>query len=160
MEITTWEEFFEGLSQRAKTALRAQGVGSFDSLEAYRFSDLLRLSQLGKTTANEISAKLARIGRSLAAPQGIRPSASEREMADLFGIATDTIKEARKLRAVMESVRLTLPMRDLFAMAALVGLLSNGEFEGGLNKHAEEAYYFADAMMEARGQKKQEVGCA
>ena len=152
MEIVTWEEFFEGLSQRAKTALRAQGVGSFESLEAYRLSDLLRLSQLGKTTANEISVKLARIGRSLAASPERPP------LMDF--VARETAKINGQVHEALQALTFKLPMRDLFAMAALAGSLACPESSGDYSDFAERSYLWADAMMAARDQKKQEAGCA
>ena len=46
--------------------------------------------------------------------------------------------------------RKTPELRDLFAMNALNGILSNGDFRGSKNEYAEQAYGFADAMLEAR----------
>lgn len=41
-------------------------------------------------------------------------------------------------------------LRDLFAMNALQGIISCGDFHGSEDQYAEQAYAFADAMLKAR----------
>jgi hypothetical protein len=50
-------------------------------------------------------------------------------------------------------VMTTMTLRDQFAMAALIAAMNK---VGGLNPaiHAENAYFIADAMLEARKEKK------
>ena len=45
-------------------------------------------------------------------------------------------------------------LRDLFAMNALNGILSQGDYHGSERQYAEQAYNFADAMIAARKIKK------
>jgi hypothetical protein len=48
----------------------------------------------------------------------------------------------------------TLTLRDQFAMAALTGLSANPQYDWNWAKMAEHVYRAADAMLEARKEKK------
>ena len=52
-------------------------------------------------------------------------------------------------------ILLTLTLRDRFAMAALTGFMASGDAATGNDRAiAQLAYRFADAMLEARKEKK------
>jgi hypothetical protein len=53
---------------------------------------------------------------------------------------------------IMETVVEVVTMRDQFAMAALTGLISDSAWR--FHDLAQKAYGFADAMLEARKEKK------
>jgi hypothetical protein len=53
---------------------------------------------------------------------------------------------------IMETVVEIVTMRDQFAMAALTGLIADSAW--GFHDLAQKAYGFADAMLEARKEKK------
>ena len=54
------------------------------------------------------------------------------------------------LRVQIDRFAVALPLRDMFAAAALAGMLANSDFTGGPRFYSQEAYNVADAMMETR----------
>lgn len=144
-----WDEFYGQLSVRAQKALTRRGVNSFRELEKMDEYELGLIPGCGKTTASEIGHCLHADGRLF---DRERPSLDDpklQETAGLFDIATETIREARELRASFERVRLALPIRDMYAAAALMGLLASGS----RNHVVEIASGYANDMMAARSKK-------
>lgn len=154
-EDFTWDRFFASLSPRAQTALRAQDISSFESLCKYRFGDLLALPGVGKTTANELSVKVAKWGMALGKDPVERPSDSADAAMEVLH---DAIEEARRLRETTARISLKLPLRDLFAMHAmearfcLAGECHIADFT--IQRVAEQAYQMADAMLAARSSRE------
>lgn len=64
---------------------------------------------------------------------------------------TDTEYLQAQIRSLETEVRaLRETLHDRFAMAALTGLLANGEDEYTIPEAADDAWRFADAMLESR----------
>ena len=70
---------------------------------------------------------------------------------------TEEIKSLKIMTSEMAQAKYMIEMatlRDQFAMAALTGLLSDPERDAEPSEYAECAYEYANAMLEARKEKK------
>jgi hypothetical protein len=152
-----WDEFYGQLSVRAQKALTRRGVNSFRELEKMDEYELGLIPGCGKTTASEIGQCLHADGRLFDRERPVDQEDKLRDATGLFDIATETIREARELRASFERVRLALPIRDMFAAAALHARLMEywGNPDDGTDYESmcHVACTIADAMMAARSKK-------
>lgn len=152
-----WDEFYDKLSVRAKKALTRRQVNSFRELAKMNEYELGLIPGCGEGTAREIAGAFRSDGREFDSDLCQPDPQKEQDLQEFLTAATEAIREARELREYFERVRLVLPIRDLFAAAALSSLMLGCSFNRvsqANDELAEGAYRFADAMMAARSKNR------
>lgn len=155
-----WDEFYDKLSVRAKKALTRRQVNSFRELAKMNEYELGLIPGCGEGTAREIAGAFRADGREFDSDLCQPEPQKEQDLQEFLTAATEAIREARELREYFERVRLVLPIRDLFAAAALHARLmeywGNPDDAAGYETMCRDACDIADAMMAARSKKQ---GC-
>lgn len=145
-----WDEFYDKLSVRAKKALTRRQVNSFRELAKMNEYELGLIPGCGEGTAREIAGAFRADGREFDSDLCQPDPQKEQDLQEFLTAATEAIREARELRASFERIRLALPIWDMYAAAALMGLLASGSS----SRVTDIASGYANEMMAARSKKR------